>query len=311
MLARRTFGRTGLQVSVISLGTVELGLDYGIAPQAGEGRPDDAEAARLLHRALDLGINLIDTARAYGESERRIGSALKHRRGEYVLASKVPTFRAENLSGNALRARAAASIRESLAALRTDAIDIMMIHAGAGEAIAGGEVSQALDDARRAGLVRFTGASVYGPEDALAAIRCGEFDCLEIAYSLLDRRAETAVLAAAAEAGVGIIVRSVLLKGALTHRYKLLPEELSPVKATVKAAMAAAGVTVEGLPELAYRYVLGNPLTHTALVGTRHAGEMEAAVAYASRGPLPRAVAESLRALPAVEERWLNPGNWP
>lgn len=308
MLARRTLGRTGLQVSVISLGTVELGLDYGIA---GEGRPDDAEAARLLHRALDLGINLIDTARAYGESERRIGSALASRRQEYVLASKVPTFRAGNLSGAALRARAAASIRESLAALRTDMIDIMMIHAGAREAIAGGEVSQALDDARRAGLVRFTGASVYGPEDALAAIRSGEFDCLEIAYSLLDRRAESAVLAAAAEAGVGVIVRSVLLKGALTHRYTLLPETLAQVKVTVEAAMAAAGVTVEGLPELAYRYVLGNTLAHTALVGTRHAAEMEAAVAFAARGPLPGEVAQALHALPAIEEHWLNPGNWP
>ena len=76
----RRLGRTGLQVSEIGLGTVELGLDYGV-PVAGEHlRPPEEHAARLLNQALDLGVNFIDTARAYGASEEIIGRALKGRR---------------------------------------------------------------------------------------------------------------------------------------------------------------------------------------------------------------------------------------
>jgi len=78
----RTLGRTGLQVSEIGLGTVELGLNYGM-PVAGEHlRPSEEHAARLLNRALDLGVTFVDTARAYGASEEVIGRALAGRRGE-------------------------------------------------------------------------------------------------------------------------------------------------------------------------------------------------------------------------------------
>ena len=85
----RRLGRTSLQVSEIGLGTVELGLEYGIAEgQPVQCRPRD-DAARVLNQALDSGINFIDTARAYGVSEEIIGWALKARRKEFILASKV------------------------------------------------------------------------------------------------------------------------------------------------------------------------------------------------------------------------------
>ena len=99
----RRLGRTGLRVSEIGLGTVELGLDYGV-PVAGEHlRPPEEHAARLLNRALDLGVNFIDTARAYGASEEIIGRALKGRRNEYILASKLAPIREEGQSDGELR----------------------------------------------------------------------------------------------------------------------------------------------------------------------------------------------------------------
>src|SRR5882757_1318545 len=85
----RRLGRTSLDVSVISLGTVELGLDYGIERDGESLRPNESVAAELLNAALDSGVNLIDTARAYGSAESIIGRAIGHRRSEYVLVSKV------------------------------------------------------------------------------------------------------------------------------------------------------------------------------------------------------------------------------
>ncbi len=94
----RTLGRTGLQVSAFALGTVELGLDYGISAPGHGGRPPQEDAIRLVHSAIDAGINLIDTARAYGASEEILGQALKDRRHKVVLATKVVTQATDGIS---------------------------------------------------------------------------------------------------------------------------------------------------------------------------------------------------------------------
>src|SRR5438445_381549 len=104
-MRRRRLGRTNFLVSEISLGTVEIGMDYGIPAAGEEARPGPTQAARLLHRALDLGINYIDTARAYGGAEAVIGSALRPRRSEFFLASKVLSYDKEGLTGARLRER--------------------------------------------------------------------------------------------------------------------------------------------------------------------------------------------------------------
>ncbi|MEZ4616471.1 MAG: aldo/keto reductase [Caldilineaceae bacterium] len=85
----RTLGRTGLKVSALALGTVELGMDYGIGTPDHFVRPPEMAAIALVHAALDVGINFIDTARAYGESEVVLGKALRGRRDQVVLATKV------------------------------------------------------------------------------------------------------------------------------------------------------------------------------------------------------------------------------
>lgn len=120
-------GQTGLEVSEIRLGTVELGLDYGV-PVAGEHlRPSEESAAHLLNRALDLGVNCIDTARAYGTSHEIIGWSLKGLRSEYIIASKI-AINDDGLTDEELRKRVGASIAESLRALQTDVIDVLQIH---------------------------------------------------------------------------------------------------------------------------------------------------------------------------------------
>ncbi len=121
----------------------------------------------------------------------------------------------------------------------------------------------------------------------------------EVGYEALDGEAQAA--------GVGIVVRSVLLKGALTHRWRQLPEALTGLRsAAARVEELANGETAE----LAYRYVLNNPLIHTALVGTCRLDELEATVRYASRGPLPEEVDSQIRAISVGDEAQLNPGTW-
>jgi aryl-alcohol dehydrogenase-like predicted oxidoreductase len=298
-MRRKTLGRTNLEISELSLGTVELGLDYGIDGT----RPSEDEACKLLHYALDRGINLIDTARAYGDAERIIGGALADRRHEYVLISKI-------LPQPGQSAAVRSQVETSLATLRTDRVDVMMIHCRAEQTAPDSETFEELDKLRQQGKLRFIGSSVYGPEAAMAALNCGWFDCIEVGYSALDRRIETGVLALAESKGIGMIARSVLLKGSLSERYLLLPEALYSLKDCIRRLAQLAG-SPSRLPELAYRYACGGPLPHSALIGTASRAEIDACIGYLERGPLSPEEIRAIQSIHLEDERWLNPGNWP
>ncbi|MCS6939028.1 MAG: aldo/keto reductase [Roseiflexus sp.] len=305
----RRLGRTGLRVSAVALGTVEIGLDYGI-PSGDHRLPSAAQATALLHRALDLGVNLIDTAPAYGESERRIGAALAGRRSEYLIATKIANP-PDDLCGDRLRAWVEALLAASLRALRTDRIDLLQIHSAAPETIRRGELTAILVKLRDAGFVRAIGATTYGVEAARAALDDGRYDALQVAYSPLDRRLEHGVLPALRDGGVGVIVRSVLLKGALTQRAEHLPEALSELRRAVGRLADIAAKAQLTLPALAYRYVLAHPAVSTALVGTSRIEELEEICQQAEAGGLPPEVRDAVRTVRLDDDRLLDPSQWP
>jgi aryl-alcohol dehydrogenase-like predicted oxidoreductase len=312
-------GRTGLRVSAIGLGTVELGLDYGV-PVAGEHlRPPEEDAARLLNRALDLGVNFIDTARAYGASEEIIGRALKGRRNEYILATKLAPIRDEGQSDQELGEEVKASVAQSLRMLRTDVIDLLQLHYAPVDVIRSGRVLAAAREAQRAGYLRFIGASTYGEEAPLAALAASRrgspigdgYDTLQVAYNLADRTLEEQVLPLAQAQDVGIIVRSVLLRGVLTHRYVLLPDQLAELRSAIAQLSRLADSEGCSLPEVAYRFVLAHPSVATALVGTARTDELEAAQVFASAGPLAPALMAAIRQIAVNDRNQLNPATWP
>jgi aryl-alcohol dehydrogenase-like predicted oxidoreductase len=317
----RTLGRTGLRVSEIGLGTVELGLDYGM-PIAGEHlRPSEEQAARLLNRALDLGVTFIDTARAYGASEEVIGRALKGRRHEYVLATKLAPIIEEGQSDRALADQVQASIAESLRMLQTDVIDLLQFHRTSVEVVKRGRVLAAARVAQQAGAVRFIGASTYGEEEPLAVLEDGGYDTLQVAYNLADRTLEAKVLPLAERLGVGVIVRSVLLRGVLTHRFVHIPEQLADLREAIGRLNDLVGGETASLPELAYRFVLGNPAVAVALVGTARLSELEEALAFvgahdsmsrsSGQGGLTAALVAAIRQIEVADRRQLIPSNWP
>src|SRR5208282_174698 len=123
-----------------------------------------------------------------------------------------------------------------------DALDIVQIHNATARMLEGGKVMAVLDAARQQGKLRFVGASVYGAENALAALRCG-VDVLQVALSLLDQRMMSLVLPEAREKNVGVLARSVFLKGVLTERAKSLPVTMQPLAVASDHARQALGDT--------------------------------------------------------------------
>ncbi len=311
----RTLGRTGLSVSNLGLGTVELGLDYGIATPGESGRPDEQAAIRLVHAALAAGVNFIDTARAYGESERLLGQALAGRRSEVVLATKVDPRRPDRRpweSAAAMKAFMLESLETSLRLLRTDHVDIWMIHSIDEALLSLWEIiAEAFAAARSRGQIGWTGASFYGVDLPEEALGYDLFDVIQIAYSVLDQRVDRRVLPLAEEKGVGVVARSILLKGVLTERADYLPPRLNALRMRssqfreLLAGMNGGMTPAQG----AIAFGLANPRIHTVLVGVRSEAELNEDLAAIEMQLTPAALSD-LRALVIDDESLLNPGSW-
>jgi aryl-alcohol dehydrogenase-like predicted oxidoreductase len=306
----RILGRTGLKVSEISFGAVEIGLAYGIPVEGKIEKPSEEDAHAVLHAALDLGINFVDTARAYGDSEEIIGRALKGRRGEYILATKTMHYGDKGLSPAEQKRLVRESIEASLRALQTDVIDVLQVHNITREVIERGDVLEVLQQAQQAGKVRYLGATVYGVEDPLAVVKDGHYDVLQIAYNMLDHRLDAELLPLAAQKRVAVVTRSVLLKGALTPRYVYLADNLAELKSAIERIEQLVARECESLPEAAFRYVLSNPAVSSALVGTSKVHNLQRTVAYAAKGRLSAELIAAIRAIEIQDVNQLNPATW-
>ncbi|BCW97922.1 MAG: oxidoreductase [Armatimonadota bacterium] len=266
----RILGRTGLRVSVIGLGALEVGRPWGIRGEGDTGQPpSEREALQFLNHVLDSGINFIDTAAAYWASEERIGKALSSRRDEFILATKWGEWCDE--SGSVYDYSPSAMwkfLEESLRKLRTDVIDVYQIHSAPLEVIQRGDALAEMQKARDQGKVRFLGCSC-GEQEALAAIECGGFDTIQVSYSLLDLTMEESVLPAALTSGVGVIIKDGLAAGRLTQKVQRLGDEHTELKHRVEVFRDLAGAWGMSLPEMALRFVRANPAVSTIIVGTR------------------------------------------
>jgi aryl-alcohol dehydrogenase-like predicted oxidoreductase len=216
----RTLGRTGMKVSPYALGAMMFGASIG--------NPDHDDSIRIIHKALDAGINFIDTADAYsrGESEQIVGQALRGRRDEVVLATKVslPMGDDPNQQG-ASRRWIMTEVENSLRRLQVDHIDLYQIHRpDPGTDIE--ETLAALSDLIHAGKVRAIGSSAMPASDIVEAQWVAErrglerFRTEQPTYSILSRGIETEVLSVAQRYGMGVVVWSPLAKGMLTGRIR-------------------------------------------------------------------------------------------
>jgi aryl-alcohol dehydrogenase-like predicted oxidoreductase len=273
----RSLGRTGIKVSPYALGTLMFATRMG---------NDPADSARIIHKALDAGINVVDTADAYGDSEEVVGAALQGRRDDVVLATKFsrPTGEGPNRRG-ASRRWIVRAVEDSLRRLRTDHIDLYQLHLPDPDTEVE-ETLSALTDLLRSGKVRAIGASHTSASDIVegqwVAERRGlaRFHTEQPPYSILNRGIEREILPVAQRFGMGTLVWGPLGQGLLTGRvrrdhndltragmFRHLTDQrrLDVVEQLVPLAAEA------GLPmtHLAMAFVITHPGVTCALLGAR------------------------------------------
>jgi len=301
----RRLGQTGMQVS-------HLGLGGLFVSRAGTDLPG---ARKVVSRALDLGINYIDTAPGYLDSEEVLGQCLDGIKQPYYLSTKLggrpQPFNPKD------KKQLYFSISESLRLLKRDCVDILFIH----EPDRGGQydwyeswdtfhgpVCEVLEDLKQHGLIRYTGLGGTTVYQLTRIVEKGNYDVLLTAfnYSLLFREAEHTLIPAARQKGMGIIAGSPLQQGWFADRFDEIirqqpPAWLSPRRAgqmlRLYELIDRIGLP---LPEIALRFVLSNPWIDMVLTGSRSAKEVEQNVRSAEKGPLPPALLEELNEIAAL-----------
>lgn len=308
----RPLGNTGLTTSVLALGTVALGVDYGIRAPGQFGVPDAAAARDLLCRAADAGVRLFDTAPNYGCAEQRLGEALGARE-ECLFATKINHPRDPSgqwLSGRALSDFVEGSITQSLEHLRRERIDVLQIHNASIEVLARDDFLEVLLREQARGRVQVLGASVYREEELMAVADSPVSGLVQAGFSLLDQRLRHRALPALSGVGGAFLARSVWLKGALTEKSRFLPDELSDLREAATRVVEGFGIDWSELPQLALRFCLGEAGVSAVLIGPRTRGELEAALDALDDGPLSPAE-QALAHQLALDDPWLlNPANW-
>jgi aryl-alcohol dehydrogenase-like predicted oxidoreductase len=299
-----------LRLSALGLGTVQLGMAYGWDQQP---PPSDHRVISLIRRALELGINYIDTAAEYGRSESLVGRACAGLTRRPVIATKLSIREADStrlLTGQALRQSVQQSLSQSLHRLGVDVLDLVQLHS-LDTRFATPELLELLAQYNQRGWVRYWGVTTYGEEAPLDALDHPELICaLQIPYSALDRRMERKVIPRAQAQGTGVILRSIFLQGVLSHRLDSLPASLnglSPLAAPLLRLAEDASMT---LAELALRFAAFASGAHSAIFGTANVSELEANVRAVEAGPLPPDLVAAVHTIEVADSALLNPGNW-
>jgi 1-deoxyxylulose-5-phosphate synthase len=307
---KRVLGNTGIEVSELAFGGVEIGMPYGIGVQSHADMLTEAGAIRLLHAAFDAGIHFIDTARQYGNSEAIIGKAFATKRAQVVIATKCKHLRnADQTIPANLAALIEGSLAESLTALQTDYADVFMLHDSDPAIVQDPEVIRLFATLKQAGRIRASGVSTYTPAETKTAIESGHWDVVQVPFNLLDQRQE-ALFALAQEKGVGIVVRSVLLKGLLSTRGRGLHTALQPVEKRIERFSELAQQLQMNLPALATRFALSFKEVSSILVGLDKMEYLEQSLQAANGEYLTPQQMQQAKVLAYPEPDFLNLHQW-
>lgn len=291
----RAFGRTGMDVSAIGFGCWEIGGGYG--------HFDESDVFKAVQRALDLGINLFDTAEGYGfgQSEEILGKALGTRRDEAIVVTKFGILKDDdgNWYRDSSRESALAAIDRSLKALGTDYVDVYLIH-WPDKDVPLEESMGALEEIVQAGKARFVGVSNFRPDQIETCMETRRVDITQYGYHMFDRRLEREVFPTIAEHGIGLMTYGSLAHGLLTGTFTadttfdesdwrsngiafnipLFTEEVFARNvAAVNDLKPIAARHGKTMAQLALRWALRNPVVSVALIGFRRPEEVEENVA--------------------------------
>ena len=286
-MERRRLGGTDMDVSPLGFGGSEIGYE-SVSP---------ATVSRLLSAALDAGLNVIDTAECYVDSEALIGAAVRGRRRDVFLFTKCGHPRGFG-AGDWRPTSLLQSIERSLERLRTEAVDLVQLHSCDEAELRRGDAISALETARTRGMTRYIGYSGDGAA-ARYAVESGRFDTLQISVSIADQEALDDVLPLARRRGIGVIAKRPLANAAWRtgkkpssgyhHEYwrRLRQLDYDFLRGPLSESIATA-----------LRFTLSVAGVHTAIVGTTDPERWQQNAALLGQGPLPK------REIDAIRRRW-------
>ncbi len=287
----RRLGKSGIEVSAVALGCMTLGTDK-------------ERAARIIHRALDLGVTLFDTADLYdhGVNEQIVGEALRSERDRVVIATKVGNRWRPDGSGwdwDPSPAYILAQVRESLRRLGVERIDLYQQHGGTMDDPTE-ETVRAFERLQQEGSIRAWGISSIRPNVVrrfaeLARSGSARLTSEMVQYSVLDRRPEEEILETARGAGFGVLVRGAVASGLLAGKpaaayLELSAQEVRGAQDALRAVAGSDGV----MSAAAIRYCLGHPAVTAVVAGASSVSQVEANVAAADAPPLTPAERDAL-----------------
>jgi aryl-alcohol dehydrogenase-like predicted oxidoreductase/spore coat polysaccharide biosynthesis protein SpsF (cytidylyltransferase family) len=300
----------------MALGTVQLGVPYGITNRSGQ--PSREDAVRMVHHALAHGVTALDTARGYGEAEDVVGAALQGawRSRAHVVTKLDPLAGVPaDASAAVVRAAVAASVKASCAALGSSTLATLLLHRWAHRTAWGGAAWEELLALRAAGVIGVLGASVYDPDEALQAVADRDVAHLQIPFNVLDKRWKDKGVDAAVKRREGFIVhaRSALLQGILAHGPEAWPR-VPGVDAPALCATLAGLATRMGCAstaELCFSYARAQDWITSVVVGCDTLAQLTANLSMFRAPKLSKGQAEEVEAaLPALPETLLNPAKW-
>ncbi len=249
-MEKRQFGNTDMQVSVLGLGGAEIGY----------GGVDQSIVTPMINEALDNGMNVIDTAECYKDSEEKVGAAVRHRRNDFYLFTKcghTSGLDGEDWDPNMLRKQ----IDRSLQRLQTNHIDLMQLHTCDTETLDRGEVIQVLQEAKQAGKVRYIGYSGDG-QTAKRAIELNVFDALQTSCNIADQECIDLTLPLAKQRGMGVIAKRPVANVAWRHE----TSEAAGYGGEYWTRLQELKYVFPELFDLALRFTLSQDI-HVAIVG--------------------------------------------
>ncbi len=286
-MEKRQFGKTDMQVSLLGFGGAEIGF---------EGADLD-RVSTLLNSALNAGLNVIDTAECYENSEELLGDAISGRRNEFYLFTKCGHEDHEGgKKGVWEKSSLLKSIERSLRRLKTDRLDLVQLHSCSLEDLQKGEVIDALMEARDKGYTRYIGYSGDGAA-ASYAIECGHFDALQTSVSIADQEAIDLTIPVATERGMGVIAKRPIANAAWRTGSK--PEEAyhqAYWDRLQKLKYPFMDKPLEESVATAMRFTATIPGISTMIVGTQKPGRWGENAHSLFQGPLPEEEFEAIRA---------------
>ena len=289
----RPLGKTGLHVSALGYGA------WGIGKTGWLGAEDD-ESLRAVRLAIELGVNFIDTAAAYGNghSERLAGQAVRESDEDVYVATKIPPKNGQWPARAGVPAASAfpgdwivESTEQSLRNLGLDTIDVQQFHVWSDEWVDQGDWADAIDRLKRDGKIRFFGVSIndHQPANSLRLLASGLVDTVQVIYNVFDQSPEDELFPAVEEAGVGVIARVPLDEGGLTGRIRpettfadgdfrsgyFAGDRKREVWERVQAIASDLDVPVDRVAEMALLFCLSNSAVSTVIAGMRSVENVE------------------------------------